>query len=126
MESSRTQCDQTVLGSQGKKNRDETEMPGEVSLEEKLAMLRASLIEKQKSNRCYVGEKRDSGRNAWCRQRQRVVPGVTGQEGRYDRTYDLTGPVGNSDLFRRWWVGSDIGCLIMGAEGGEEALPLSR
>lgn len=104
--------------------RRKTETPGEVSPEE--AMLRASLIEKQKSNRCYMGEKRDSGRNAWCRQRQRVVTGVTGQEGSYDRIYDLTGPVGNPDLLRRWWVGSDIRCHIMGAEGGEEALPQSR
>lgn len=101
--------------------RRKTETPGEVSLEE--AMFRASLIEKQKSNRRYMGEKRDSGRNAWCRQRQRVV---TGQEGGYDRIYDLTGPVGNPDLLRRRWVGSDIRCHIMGAEGGEEALPQSR
>lgn len=57
-----------------------TETPGEVSLEE--AMLPASLIEKRKSNRRYMREKRDSGRNAWCRQRQSVVTGGAGQEGR--------------------------------------------
>lgn len=38
----------------------------------------------------------------------------------------LTGPVGNSDLLRRRWVGGDIRCHIMGAEGGEEVLPQSR
>lgn len=36
------------------------------------------------------------------------------------------GPLGNSDLLRRRWVGSDIRCHVMGAEGGEEALPQSR
>ena len=29
----------------------------------------------------------------------------------------------DTDFLRRRWVGSDIGCRIIGAEGGEEALP---
>ena len=37
-----------------------------------------------------MGEKEDSGRNAWCRQRQRVVTGITAQEGCWDRIYFLT------------------------------------
>ena len=30
------------------------------------------------------------------------------------------------DFLRRRWAGSDVGCHIIGAEGGEEALPQSR
>ena len=73
-----------------------TEMPGEGFPEE--AMLLASLAGKEKFYGLETEEKTRAGRNTWGRQRQRVVIGVTGQEGRCDRTYCLTCPVGDLGL----------------------------
>lgn len=99
-----------------------TEMPGGGFPEK--AVLPASLAGKEKFHGLDTEENtrggaRGAGRGrGWPQAPQGGKAAVTG----------LTASLAlwDTDFLRRRWVGSDIGCRIIGAEGGEEALPQSR
>lgn len=120
MERSRTQCDWPVLDFQGKKNRDAwRSFPGR------------GHVAGESHRKAQVQQMLNGGEGGFWEERMVRAEAEGGH--RHHNTGGLLGPdvlshspVGNSDLLRRQRLGSDIRYHVMGAEGGEEALPQSR